>query len=103
MEENAMGSTIAATDWAIKQVRHSVVLGESARNCVPSSESSNDWKPQKCAACATVATRSSATHKGASHFAVAVLARMFTIVLPSGLAYSQTALVSQAMRVTGKF
>jgi hypothetical protein len=103
MEENAMGSTIAATDCAIKQVRHSVVLGESARNCVPSSDSSNDWKPQKCAACATVATRSSATHKGASHLAAAVFVMMFTIVLPSGVAYSQTALVSHAMRVTGKF
>jgi len=83
MEENAIDSAIAATDCAIKQVRHSVVLG-SARNCVLSSGRSNDWKPQKCAACATVATRSSATHKGAKHFAAAVLVRMFTIALLSG-------------------
>jgi hypothetical protein len=81
MEENAMDSTIAATDWAIKQVRHSVVLGESARAWVPAFRSA-DWKPQKCAAWDTVATRSRATHKCGSHLAPAVFVRIFTILLP---------------------
>lgn len=103
MEENAIDNTIAATACAIKQVRHSVVLSESARNRVPSWDRSNDWKPQKCAACATVATRSSATHKGASHFAAAVFARTFTIVLPSDAAYRQTALLSEVTMVTVRF
>lgn len=98
-----MDSTIAATDCASKQTRQSVVLGESALNCVPPSDRSNDWKPQKCAACATVATRSNATHTGASHFAAAVLLRTFTIVLPLHGAYSQTAFISQVTRVTGRF
>jgi hypothetical protein len=75
-----MDSTMAATDCAIKQVRHSVVLGESTRSCVPS-RTSNDWKPQKWATCATVATRSRATHKEASNFAPAVFVSTFTIVL----------------------
>ena len=103
MEENATDSTIAATDCAIKQTRQSVVLGESARNCGPPSGRSNDWKPQKCAACATVATRSNATPTGASHFAAAVLLRMFTVLLPLPAAYSQTASISQVTRVTGRF
>ncbi len=76
-----MDSTMAATDCAIKQVRHTVVLGESTRSCVLS-RTSNDWKPQKWATCATVATKSRATHKEASNFAPAVFARTFTIVLP---------------------
>jgi hypothetical protein len=41
-----MANTKAATDWAIKQVRHSVVLGDSSRTCAPPFRSS-DWKPQK--------------------------------------------------------
>jgi hypothetical protein len=79
-EENAMDSAMAATDCAIKQVRHSVVLTESARSCVPS-RTSNDWKPQEWATWATVATSSRATHKEASNFAPAVFVRTFTIVL----------------------
>jgi len=82
MEENAIDSTIAATDCAIRQVRHSLVLDESTRNCDRPSGRSNDWKPQKWATCATVATRSRATHKEASNFAPAVFVRTFTIVLP---------------------
>jgi hypothetical protein len=81
MAENAMDSATAATDCAIKQVRHSVVLAESARSCVPS-RTSNDWKPQEWATWATVATSSRATHKEASNFAPAVFVRPFTIVLP---------------------
>ena len=58
----ALDKTMAATDCAIKQVKQSVVFGDSGRNCVPSRRS-NDWKPQKWAVCATVATRSKATPK----------------------------------------
>jgi hypothetical protein len=60
--QNAIDSTIAATDWAIRQVMHSVVLAESGRTCVPPRKS-NDWKPQKWAACAKVAISSKATLK----------------------------------------
>jgi len=101
-EENAMDSTMAATDCAIKQVRHNVVLGESTRSCVPS-RTSNDWKPQKWATWATVATSSRATHKEASNFAPAVFVGTFTIVLLSDGAYCQTATISQVTRVTGRF
>jgi hypothetical protein len=80
MAENPMDSAMAATDCAIKQVRHSAVLAESARSCVPS-RTSNDWKPQKWATWATVATSSRATHKEASNFVPAVFVRTFTIVL----------------------
>jgi hypothetical protein len=83
---------MAATDCAIRQIRHSVALGESARNCVPSVKS-NDWRLQKCAACATVATRSNVTHRRASHFAPAVFVRMSKIAQPSDRAYSETALI----------
>jgi hypothetical protein len=95
-----MDSTMAATDCAIKQVRHSVVLAESARSCVPP-RTSNDWKPQEWATCATVATSSRATHKDASNFAPAVFVRTFTIVLPSYGASSQIALISQVTTLTG--
>jgi hypothetical protein len=75
-----MDSTMAATDCAIKQVRHNVVLGESTRGCVPS-RTSNNWKPQEWATWATVATSSRAAHKEASNFAPAVFVSTFTIVL----------------------
>lgn len=93
---------MAATDCAIRQIRHSVALGESARNCVPSVRS-NDWRLQKCAACATVAIRSNVTHRRASHFAPAVFVRIFKICQPSDRAYRETALISQVTRVTGTF
>jgi hypothetical protein len=93
---------MAATDCAIRQIRHNVALGESARNCVPSVRS-NDWRPQKCAACATVARRSNVTHRRASHFAPAVFVRMSKIAQPSDRAYSETALISQVTRVTKRF
>jgi len=96
-----MDSAMAAIDCAIKQVRHSVVLAESARSCVPS-RTSNDWKPQEWATRATVATSSRATHKEASNFAPAVFVRTFHNCAAGYMEHpAQIALISQVTSVTG--
>jgi hypothetical protein len=84
---------MAATDCAIRQIRHGEALGESARNCVPSVKS-DDWRPQRCVACATVASRSKVTHRRARHFAPAVFVKLFTLILSLDAAYSQTTLIA---------
>jgi hypothetical protein len=45
-EENVIDNKMAAADCAIKQVRHRVVPGDSARTCAPPLRS-NNGKPQK--------------------------------------------------------